>query len=356
MRTDYEDWVRQLGFVLYLTERCNYNCSHCLLAGNRPDLDSEVAKAFLDEIAAWELVGIDAIQLAGGEVVLHPDFHSICVYVKDRGFVPTFISNGKSVVDCDPGWLREIRPDVTLSLDGDPEFHDLLRNVRGAFDTVQRSVEALHSSDCQVSIICSLCKRNLPLVDYVVAFCVENRVREVRFQPIVPLGRATKSFKENEFLDQSDLTDLLFRVEDLREHHAGNLSIEFNIFFDETSRKHPCQFLTGHCYGKGCAKRKSTGPDTVVLCGDGLLLPDYGSANEKYAIGSLLHGSLGECLAAYYGSTSHERYRSILTYAFVKEVVHRKEQVFTYDFERYITDYTNLPWETVENFVCDKWV
>ena len=57
---------------VYLTLRCNYNCSFCVLERKRRDMIS--GKRWLEILNAWPG---DSVILAGGEPTLHPDFVEI---------------------------------------------------------------------------------------------------------------------------------------------------------------------------------------------------------------------------------------------------------------------------------------
>ena len=78
---------------LHITQKCNYACKYCFAHfANHNDLSFVEWKHIIDDLKTSNLV--DAINFAGGEPVLHKDFHALVNYAYDQGFKLSIITNG----------------------------------------------------------------------------------------------------------------------------------------------------------------------------------------------------------------------------------------------------------------------
>jgi len=76
----------------HITTRCNYNCKFCF----SKELGAEIAT--IDEahriLSLLKNLGIEKLNLVGGEPLLHPLFFEIIKAAKNKGFVTSLVSNG----------------------------------------------------------------------------------------------------------------------------------------------------------------------------------------------------------------------------------------------------------------------
>ena len=113
---------------LAITEMCNLDCIHCYMKKKSSKcMDVERAKKFLNE--AREL-GVEVVDLTGGEPSLHPHFSTIVEHALSLGFKQLNIcTNGYAL---DPKMLQNFDPAIIhcfISMDGTSE--EVVRKVRG---------------------------------------------------------------------------------------------------------------------------------------------------------------------------------------------------------------------------------
>ncbi len=76
----------------HITTRCNYNCKFCF----SQELGAEITT--IDEalriLSLLKNLGIEKLNLVGGEPLLHPLFLEIIRAAKNKGFVTSLVSNG----------------------------------------------------------------------------------------------------------------------------------------------------------------------------------------------------------------------------------------------------------------------
>jgi MoaA/NifB/PqqE/SkfB family radical SAM enzyme len=83
---------RPLQCSLYLTDRCNLDCSYCTEYDNsRPHPKLEDLKTWTRKIRE---LGTTRIALVGGEPLLHPDVVEVVRYCRELGFATSLTTNG----------------------------------------------------------------------------------------------------------------------------------------------------------------------------------------------------------------------------------------------------------------------
>jgi radical S-adenosyl methionine domain-containing protein 2 len=103
----------------HLTTRCNYKCKFCFSR----QLDNEIsdiksAERVLKKLRAW---GIEKINFAGGEPMLHPLFFSITRLAKSMNFVVSIGSNGYYLNEDTINELSQFVDWIGLSVDSASE-------------------------------------------------------------------------------------------------------------------------------------------------------------------------------------------------------------------------------------------
>lgn len=146
-----------------ITGRCNYQCRHCFMSAPDyygADLTLEQCTHILDELA---VNGIFNISLTGGEPLVSPHFFDILDAMVERGLIlDTIYSNSELVDDhlLDELERRQMRPAFHMSFDG-VRWHDWLRGVEGAEETVIRKFQLLHERGYQTSSSMCLHRHNI---------------------------------------------------------------------------------------------------------------------------------------------------------------------------------------------------
>lgn len=88
-------------------------------------------------------LGTRRVLMSGGEALLNPNFFRLCAILRGADIPITLLSTGIAVAryaDSILQWVDE----VIVSLDGDENGHDRIRNIPGAFRKMREGIEALH--------------------------------------------------------------------------------------------------------------------------------------------------------------------------------------------------------------------
>ena len=130
-----------------LTGHCNYRCKHCYMSAPHavlPQPTTEQCLAIADQIADC---GVMRVSLTGGEPLIRRDFLQIVDRILERGMrIDTIMTNGALVDErlLDELDARGCHPELNMSFDGPEVWHDWLRGVDGAHDSVRRALALCH--------------------------------------------------------------------------------------------------------------------------------------------------------------------------------------------------------------------
>lgn len=182
--------------IVEIIYKCNLRCLHCASSlNNTPQRETLLSDEELYDIFdQLKEMGCKYITLSGGEPLLHPSWYKFAKYLREIDIVPTMVSNGMLI---DEEMAYKIKESglkvVALSLDGNEQVHNYIRNNKEAYKNVICAAKNLKKAGMQVNFITAVTKKNLYLLDY-----IENLVYELKgdFWQI-QLGSAVGSLRDN---------------------------------------------------------------------------------------------------------------------------------------------------------------
>jgi MoaA/NifB/PqqE/SkfB family radical SAM enzyme len=179
-----------------VTYRCDARCVMCNIwqSSKTGELSLEQWSRILEDRL---FAGVQAVSLTGGEPTLRPDLPQLTQLLIDklpalqRVTITTNALSPRRVVDqcrqlLDRCAAHGVRFFVGVSLDGIGSVHDEMRNVQGAFDKVQQTLEELERlqppglspgrdmTRLRMGINCTLTSRNLHDAENVRQWCAER--------------------------------------------------------------------------------------------------------------------------------------------------------------------------------------
>lgn len=247
-RETIKRYLKIVGFrriyeiTFWLTHRCVYNCSFCVIKENKsPFLPKEVVFAFVKEALPYKL---GTVPITGGEPMLHPDFAEICHFVLDN--VPTVgihvtgrLLNDDILKEMEKRkrkwfwWLTIVAPDR--------ELNDKYR-ARGAFEDAIRASALLKERKHGLGIAVNIVPETLPYLEESIRFGFEElKADYVTTEPIAPTGRAIEDIEKN-VLNDEQLHSYYRRMTDLIPQWAskGKKLDALNIIYGLPQR---CEFI-----------------------------------------------------------------------------------------------------------------
>lgn len=173
-----------------MTGRCNLECIHCHAFGGEASYDEltkEEGMALLDQIASLD---IRTFVFTGGEPLLREDLFELIAYAKSKGFTVFIATNGTLITKEVAKLLSEYNVGVVIGLDGvNPETHDSIRGVEGAYDAVIAGIENCIAEKLYLHLNIVASTRNFDEIERIIDYGDEIGVYSYFIYNFVPFGR-----------------------------------------------------------------------------------------------------------------------------------------------------------------------
>ena len=173
-----------------VTRFCNARCGFCLAppdGGIHPPF--EILKDRIDWVFAN---GVKTIHFCGGEPTIHHHLPELIRYVDKQGRKSKLTTNGISISEELIRTLRSCNTAVKVSLHGPAEHHNDVVGL-DAFDRTTSGIQRLIAAGVSTSVQTTIVNGHLDVIDWVIKFCLDNKIKLVSFLPFIPRGNG----KEN---------------------------------------------------------------------------------------------------------------------------------------------------------------
>lgn len=227
-----------LHLALDITNKCNYRCLHCYNAsGENCVVDNELTdEEVLELINQISKIKPHTFCFCGGEPLLRKDLIVNCAEILYRNGVSAIsaVSNGYYLTEEIADELVQAHVSgIQISLDGfsKSSCFELRQNV-DAFSRAVRAIEILSKYRDKISIGVAFCptKFNTGEFEAVYNFCKANGVRQLRVQPLMIIGRASKHVEEIKPSDEQ-YVQLIRKIYELNKSSIQVVSNEKNMFY-----------------------------------------------------------------------------------------------------------------------------
>ncbi|MGZ3838792.1 MAG: radical SAM/SPASM domain-containing protein [Flavisolibacter sp.] len=132
--------------ILMPHSACNCRCLMCDIWKGNHQLKQLSENDIESLLVSFRALGTKQVVLSGGEALLHPVFFRFCELLRNQDLHVTLLSTGLLLKKHADSLLRLVN-DVIVSLDGEEETHDAIRNIKGAFSLLKEGVKTLKSLD-----------------------------------------------------------------------------------------------------------------------------------------------------------------------------------------------------------------
>ncbi|MDI6738613.1 MAG: radical SAM protein [Nanoarchaeota archaeon] len=210
------------------TSRCNLNCLHCYHTkeerDNRYVLTDEEAKAMLDDFSKtldrWGFQG--GIHFSGGEPLTRRSIFDLAEYASNRSLKLRMLSNGTLITKDIARKLKDIGFNIIqVSIDGDRQTHNHLRNAPDAYERAIRGIGNLSEQGIEPTAATTLTKTNSMQLEHIIQQAYEAGAARIGFSQLVPEG----SGKDLEMLSKEELFRTYMLLNELSQKYAGKIEI-----------------------------------------------------------------------------------------------------------------------------------
>jgi radical SAM protein with 4Fe4S-binding SPASM domain len=293
--------IRRLPVVILMPHSaCNCRCVMCDIWKDNKNLKQLTEKDVRGLLDALQAYGTRQVVMSGGEALLNRNFFTLCSLLQEIGLRISLLSTGLTLKQ-HAGRLASAVDDIIVSLDGDEETHDRIRNIPGAFARLSEGIQALRavSPGFRItgrSVIHRLNYRKWPAI---IAAARQLGLDQISFLPADVSSQAFnrpqgwEEAKQNEILISGDEIAGLKKItrELVRDHRA-----EFDSGFIADSPEKIWKIYGYHAAQLGMNPfpfKKCNAPwVSAVIEADGTVRPCFFHA----AIGNIHDGTLDQIL------------------------------------------------------------
>ncbi|MFL5739300.1 MAG: radical SAM protein [Flavisolibacter sp.] len=132
--------------ILMPHSACNCRCVMCDIWKGNHHLKQLSEQDVEKLLVALKKFGSQQVVMSGGEALLHGNFFRLCELLRKEGISISLLSTGIALKK-NAEQIARLVQDVVVSVDGDEEVHDLIRNIPGAFNKLKQGVDAIREWD-----------------------------------------------------------------------------------------------------------------------------------------------------------------------------------------------------------------
>lgn len=130
--------------ILMPHSACNCQCVMCDIWKDNKNLKQLTEEDISSLLKAFMKFGTQRVVMSGGEALLNSNFFRFCEMLRRANIQVTLLSTGLSIKRNADQLLQWVN-DIIISLDGNEEVHDAIRNIPGAFRKLREGVEYIKS-------------------------------------------------------------------------------------------------------------------------------------------------------------------------------------------------------------------
>ena len=146
-KTLYTDKISALPIVILMPHSaCNCRCVMCDIWKDNKNLKQLTEHDIISLLSSLETFGTKQVVMSGGEALLNSNFFGLCEILQRKNIAVTLLTTGLSLKKNAEDILRWVN-EIIVSIDGDRQVHDMIRNVPGAFNKLEDGISYIKSID-----------------------------------------------------------------------------------------------------------------------------------------------------------------------------------------------------------------
>ncbi|TGC11104.1 radical SAM protein [Methanolobus halotolerans] len=207
-----------------ITRNCKCNCEHCVVSGGEGDLDIKTMKRAIDDVLD---MGAMVIVFTEGDPMLREDIYELIDYVdKERAIVNMYTPGTEMTPDNAQRLKKAGLHNLLVSIySTDPEKHDAVRRLDGAFDMATGAIRTGLEAGLLVTMATHVSPRNIKELPAMYEFAKELGVHEFSLWESVPKKKGDAIITE---VDRGTVLDMYQRVNSTK----GGPRIFSNSYFE----------------------------------------------------------------------------------------------------------------------------
>lgn len=235
-RTLQTDHIKALPIVILMPHSaCNCRCVMCDIWKDNKNLKQLHEKDISSLLVSLKKLGTQQVLMSGGEALLNPHFFRFCEMLNRQRISVTLLSTGLTLKHNAELLVKHVK-DIIVSLDGDENLHDSIRNIPGAYSKLKEGIQAIKQLDPDYKITCRtvIHRLNFRRWPAIVDSARELGVDQVSFLPADVSSHAFNreilwsDQRQHEILPaQNELPELISTIEALIKTHRNDVEAGF---------------------------------------------------------------------------------------------------------------------------------
>lgn len=242
-RTLQTDKIKALPIVILMPHSaCNCRCVMCDIWKDNKNLRQLTEKDINGLLNSLRKFGTRQVLISGGEALLNRNFFRFCEILNNENIKVTLLSTGLTIKRNAEQLVKWVN-DIIVSVDGDEQTHDSIRNIPGAFNKLREGIREVRAIDPDYKITARTVIHRL---NYERWPAIINSAKEIGLDQIsfLPADVSSHAFNREMLWDQSRQHEILLSAEDLPEFRnviqklMQDFYLEFeNYFIAESPQK-----------------------------------------------------------------------------------------------------------------------
>jgi len=300
-RTLQTDRIKALPIVILMPHSaCNCRCVMCDIWKGNHNLKQLTEKDIEGLMLSLKKFGTQQVLMSGGEALLNPNFFRFCEILNKEKIKVSLLSTGLTLKK-NAALLVGYVNDLIVSLDGDEQTHNRIRNIPGAFNQLKEGIAAIKNlnPDFKITGRTVIHQLNFSRWSEIIEAAKEIGLQQISFLPADVSSHAfnrelvwNESRQHEILLSENQLPDLENIIENLLITHSTDFESKFIAESPEKIRKIYRYYAAFYGLNDFPFKRCNAPWVSTVIEADGNVRPCF--FHQSY--GNIRHQSLDKIL------------------------------------------------------------
>jgi Fe-coproporphyrin III synthase len=151
-RTLQTDYIHALPIVILMPHSaCNCRCVMCDIWKDNKNLKQLTPDDLSGLMGSLKKLDTQQVLMSGGEALLNPHFFELCKLLRQEGISVCLLSTGLTIEQHAHNLVQHVQA-IIVSLDGDEDTHNRIRNIPHAFQKLKEGVQRIKTLSPRFSI------------------------------------------------------------------------------------------------------------------------------------------------------------------------------------------------------------
>ncbi|MFJ4220041.1 radical SAM protein [Curtobacterium luteum] len=187
-----------------VSTRCNFSCAYCFSESSPSQKDQMSTSDIIETARAAADMGVDMIDLTGGELTIHRDWKAIITEIRRLGLPVSLHTNGSRLTAPNVEFLknigvRQLQVTVESHL---AEVQEAIRGPKGSFDRIIEGIRRARAAGLVVRVVALVHRENIATIQESVRFFQSELMTSVYLDRVISTGTegsAKMAVSEEEF-------------------------------------------------------------------------------------------------------------------------------------------------------------